>query len=456
MVTKSTSDIIMEAILGDIKEEVKKKVEVEIGKAKSDIEDDIKAIKTKCDEATKLLDSVVEDKPLIVTIGSVKKPKKELVHSAFPKVLKILQSQKRKEKNIMLVGEAGSGKTHLVATIAKALGREFYPMSVGLQTTKSDLLGFVNAQGGYVTTPVREAYEKGGVLLLDEFDSAHAGVVTILNSLLANGHCSFADKIVTKHPDFICICACNTYGRGANVEYVGRNRLDSATLDRFIVVDVGYDTKLEEKLTGNKEWVDVIKKIRSNANKQGIKIVISPRASMDGADLLEQGFSVEEVVEMVVLKGRDSDTKVKLLKGVKLGGASKSSARKKSNKKVEPDLEVVLDLDNNMLEILKCKEIRLEGTNNKLYREAWNNWDSSFNILITDNNTPELRENVLFWKKGISNSINVQSGHIKHLANSVSKHINTIREGEKKEIPVLKFTIIKDGIEEVVTNAEEE
>lgn len=456
MTSKSINDMLVDMIIGDIKEEVKKKVEVEIGKAKSDIEDDIKAIKTKCDEATKLLDSVVEDKPLVVTIGSVKKPKKELVHSAFPKVLKILQSQKRKEKNIMLVGEAGSGKTHLVATIAKALGREFYPMSVGLQTTKSDLLGFVNAQGGYVTTPVREAYEKGGVLLLDEFDSAHAGVVTILNSLLANGHCSFADKIVTKHPDFICICACNTYGRGANVEYVGRNRLDSATLDRFIVVDVGYDTKLEEKLTGNKEWVDVIKKIRSNAKKQGIKIVISPRASMDGADLLEQGFSMNEVVEMVVLKGRDSDTKTKLLKDVELGGTSKSSSVKKSSKEVKPDLDVVLNLDTDTIEVLRCKEIRLGGTTESIYGEKWYYWDSSFSILMTSTNTPELRRDILFWNTGVLKSIDVSSFDLTHLANSVHKHINSIKSEGGSPVPVLKFTIIKDGNKEVVTNGEED
>lgn len=453
MVSKSTTDAIMEMLLGDIKEDLKTKVEVEIGKAKSDIDDRIKSIKTKCEEATKLLDSVVEDKPLVVTIGDVKKPKKELVHSAFPKVLKILQSQKRKEKNIMLVGEAGSGKTHLVATIAKALGREFYPMSVGLQTTKSDLLGFVNAQGGYVTTPVREAYEKGGVLLLDEFDSAHAGVVTILNSLLANGHCSFADKIVTKHPDFICICACNTYGRGANVEYVGRNRLDSATLDRFIVVDVGYDTKLEEKLTGNKEWVDVIKKIRQNANKQGIKIVISPRASMDGADLLEQGFSMEEVVEMVVLKGRDSDTKVKLLKDVKLGGTSKTSAKKKSRKKVEYDLEVILDLDMSKVRIVNPPSLTINGFGGSYKTNL--KWDSSFDIRITPANGPQLSSfsNSLFWTTGKSDTINPDDRNLlNHFANSVHKHINSIKTTDGSSAPILKFTIIKDGKIEVVTN----
>ena len=179
-----------------------------------------------------------------------------------------------------------------------------------------------------MTSPVREAYENGGLLLLDEFDCAHAGVVTILNSLLANGHCSFPDGIVNKNPNFICICACNTYGRGANVDYVGRNRLDGATLDRFIVIDVDYDAKLEKKLCDNDAWFDIIKKIRANAEKQGIKTIISPRASMDGADLLDGGFTIKEVLNMTIFKGQDKDIQTKLLKDIDLEQFKKKKVKK--------------------------------------------------------------------------------------------------------------------------------
>ena len=218
-----------------------------------------------------------------------------------------------------------------MSQIAKTLKLPFYPMSVGMQTTKSDLLGFINATGQYMTSCVRQAYENGGVLLLDEFDSAHAGVITILNSLLANGHCSFPDKIINKHKDFVCVVACNTYGTGANLDYIGRNRLDGATLDRFIVVDVDYDPKLEKRLTKNKEWYDTISKIRKNADSNGLKIIISPRACMDGADLLDAGFSPKEVLKMVVFKGSSEDVVSKLLKGVSLNfGKEKSPFEEES------------------------------------------------------------------------------------------------------------------------------
>lgn len=309
---------VVDILLGDVVKEVKETAEKKLKEIDSTISVEVEKTRNQLTDLNNYIDSMKGTRPLVVTLGDVKKPKKTLVHSAFDKVIKVLTSAKRKEKNIMLVGGAGGGKTHLASTIAEALKLPFYPMSVGLQTTKSDLLGFINAQGNYVTTPIRQAYENGGVLLLDEFDAAHAGVVTILNSLLANGHCSFPDKIVEKHKDFVCLCACNTYGKGATMEYVGRNRLDSVTLDRFIIIDVGYDSKLEGKLTGNEDWYAVIKKLRSNADKYGTKIIISPRASMDGADLLDAGFTIEDVLDMVVFKGVTKDVKDLLLKGVDL------------------------------------------------------------------------------------------------------------------------------------------
>ena len=308
------AELLLKSQLGGVEEKINEKID----SLNTYFEAKIDGLKVELQSKLEGLEAIATDKPLAISIGSVENPKKKLVHSAFLTVLNILKSQKRIQKNIMLVGEAGSGKTHLANSIAEALGLKFYPMSVGLQTTKSDLLGFINAHGEYVTSPVREAFEKGGLLLLDEFDSTHAGVVTIINSLLANGHCSFPDQIIEKNENFICIVACNTYGHGANIDYVGRNRLDGATLDRFIVVDVSYDKQLEKKLTNHERWLAIINQIRSNVQKQGIKMIISPRASMNGADLLDAGFKIEDVLEMCVLKGADKDTKQKCLAGVDL------------------------------------------------------------------------------------------------------------------------------------------
>lgn len=318
-VKTSVAQELIDDLMGDLREEVIARMETLAG----DIYYNIDKIKQCLDkELDNVLDSI-SDKPFVCNFGTVEKPSKEVVHKSFLKIVKILSSAKRKEKNIMLVGGAGGGKTHLVKQVADAMKLNFYPFSVGLQTTKSDLLGFISANGTYITSPIRQAFENGGVLLLDEFDAAHPGVVTILNSLLANEFASFPDGIVKKSDKFVCICACNTYGRGANVEYVGRNRLDAATLDRFIVVDVPYDDNLEKILTKNDAWYAIVAKIRENVMKQGIKVVVSPRACMDGADLLDSGIRLEDVLEMVIFKGVDNDIKNKMLEGVNTKGSKK-------------------------------------------------------------------------------------------------------------------------------------
>lgn len=210
--------------------------------------------------------------------------------------------------NVMLVGAAGSGKTTAGEKVAKMLGVDFYPMSMGQQTTMSQLLGYMDAAGNYHTTPIREAFEKGGLLLLDEMDSANAGVLTILNALLANGYCSFPDKVVKRHSDFYCICAANTYGRGKDREYVGRNQLDAATLDRFAVLDFDYDENLERALARREyenadAWVDKVQNYRKRAYELRERIVISPRASINGCKLLAAGLSEDAVENAVIWKG---------------------------------------------------------------------------------------------------------------------------------------------------------
>lgn len=212
----------------------------------------------------------------------------------------------------MLVGPAGGGKTTCCEKVAEILDLKFYPMSVGPQTTKSDLLGFIDAAGKYHTTPLREAFENGGLLLLDEVDAANAGVLTIINALLANGYCSFPDGVKQRNENFRCICACNTYGRGADRQYVGRNQLDAATLDRFAVVDFEYDEELERMIAGNDAWVEKIQRYRKRAFELKMRVVISPRASIYGAKLLANGMKEKLVEELVVWKGVSSDIRTKI------------------------------------------------------------------------------------------------------------------------------------------------
>lgn len=231
-----------------------------------------------------------------------------LHHTALPNIIKALSTG----CNIMLVGAAGSGKTTLAHQAADSLGVEFY--FNGAISSEYKLTGFVDAQGRIVSTAFRKAYEGGGLYLFDEIDASMPDALLAFNAALANGHMDFPDGTVKRHEKFYCVAAANTFGKGADRVYVGRNQLDAASLDRFIVFNIDYDESLEKALAGNDNWTGKIQDIRRAVYEHKIRHVISPRASINGAKMLAAGFRESEVLDAVVWKGLDADS-IRRIKG---------------------------------------------------------------------------------------------------------------------------------------------
>ena len=244
----------------------------------------------------------------IVSPDGSKKLGEKLVHEKYETVLKAVAN----DVPVMLVGPAGSGKTTLCEQVAEALDKRFY--FTGAVASEYKLSGFVDAQGRIVSTAFREAYKNGGLFLFDEVDASMPQAIMAFNAALANGHCDFpGDTEPTKrHPDFRVVAAANTFGRGADRQYVGRNQLDAASLDRFAVIELDYDEEMETALAGNKQWSKRIQRIRKEIQKQQIRHIVSPRASIMGAKLLAAGFSTDEALEATVWKGLDKDTKARI------------------------------------------------------------------------------------------------------------------------------------------------
>ena len=265
-------------------------------------------------------------------------------HSSFEALLRIVAQR----VNVWLPGPAGSGKTSAAAAVSEALTLPSYAVSVGPQTSQSQLLGYYDANGKYVTTQLRQAFEHGGVFLLDEVDAGSPAVLVTINALLANGHASFPDRVVERHPYFVLLAAGNTYGQGADREYVGRQQLDAATLDRFAVLDWEYDTTLEahyaglpldvfEGLPKAKRWkflpVDDAANVQARCEEyareavkirravagfgKGLRLLVGPRSIYNGLALILAGFRVQDVLELVVWKGCDKDTRAKVEQAAK-------------------------------------------------------------------------------------------------------------------------------------------
>jgi hypothetical protein len=229
-------------------------------------------------------------------------------------------------EHVYMVGAAGTGKSTIAENVAQALGLSFASKSVTAQTSEASLVGFTDASGKTVRTPFREVFEHGGVFLLDEVDNGNPNVLNVLNSALANGVMAFPDGMVRRHEGFVAMAAANTFGNGATAEYVGRNPIDKAFLDRFAMVPVDLDTDLEQHMLNSvgldeataKRWYTAVLGARRNVAEHGLRVIVSPRATVSGAKLILAGLSMADAMEMRVLKGATADQREKILAGITL------------------------------------------------------------------------------------------------------------------------------------------
>lgn len=215
--------------------------------------------------------------------------------------------------DVMMVGPAGCGKTTIGKATAAALNLPFYITSTVSDTF--ELAGFVDGHGAYHRTPFRNAFEHGGVWVADEIDAWDAGALLTANSALANGYMTFPDAPTTveRHPNFRVIACANTYGKGADRIYIGRNQLDAASLDRYAMVDINYDRRLEQVLgANNPDWTNYVWRIRDKVEQKNVRHVVSTRAIIKGSRALGIGMDRSKVEDRYLFKGMSEADRAKV------------------------------------------------------------------------------------------------------------------------------------------------
>jgi len=213
---------------------------------------------------------------------------------AHPVMEKVMHLAPLPHINPLLVGPAGCGKTQMAAMIAEAMGLEFYSQSMSEGVTEGKLIGR-ETRDGYIEGIVERVMRDGGFLLADEVDASLDNVLIVLNSSLANGWMlNGRGERIVKHDDCIIVASANTYGRGADRLYCGRDQLDAATMDRFYTIDMDYD-KNYEVTQGTKELCDWVWGMRSKAEQNRLRVVISTRMIQKGMSALNAGFELAEV-----------------------------------------------------------------------------------------------------------------------------------------------------------------
>lgn len=227
----------------------------------------------------------------------------EILHEQFDTVCKFVANN----EPVFLTGAAGTGKNVLCQQVAKALGLDFYFTNAVTQEYK--ITGFTDAMGVFHETQFYKAFKNGGLFMLDEMDASIPEVLIILNAAIANRYFDFPAPIgyVEAHPNFRVVAAGNTFGLGANYEYVGRNQLDMASLDRFAMVRVDYSRAIELRVAnGNEALVNFCEDFRMGAEKAGVRTVVSYRA-IGRLAKMEALFDLKTAIRTCLTKSLEKD-----------------------------------------------------------------------------------------------------------------------------------------------------
>lgn len=264
---------------------------------------------------------VVHDETIIVERANGSKA--VLAGHHHPK-FKVLLHLAMLRKHVFMPGPSGAGKSYVARQIAESLGLPYYEVLMGPADTPGKVLGFINASGEVVATEFRKAWIEGGIVHIDEIANGNPAALVVLNSALANGHCTFPDGQYEKHADFVCFASDNTWGTGPNAQFPTRRPMDGASRDRFAFVEVGYDEAFEDDVALSRakgdvklseRWTAWVRSVRLWAKDNAPSLLVTPRATYEGIDLLVNGVPagltpeewIKMVADTVVFKTSDED-----------------------------------------------------------------------------------------------------------------------------------------------------
>lgn len=257
---------MMSQMFGNFQQEFEKMIGSKMEEVKEEIKKEIPEVKQ-------------EDKTIIVNDSVVIGETREVLPYWFEDMAQSLHDN----NNVMLSGDAGTGKGFQCRTYAKMNNMEFY--QVNAIQDKYELTGFIDANGKFVKTTFYNACYAAAVenkkvlFMFDEFDCSLKEVIKIFNEFLNTKEFEFPNgEKLDCSKNMLIVAGCNTLGTGASQKYIGE-KLDKSTLDRFSIIMTGYDTKLELAMTGNNtELVEFYDEFRKIVNKYDIEFEVTYRS----------------------------------------------------------------------------------------------------------------------------------------------------------------------------------
>lgn len=148
----------------------------------------------------------------------------------------------------LLVGHAGVGKNQMIGEVANKLRKPVIKINCSGDMRTSSLLGRMapNQEGKFVWEDglIIKAIREGYWLILDEINCLDADILFCLHGLIDDGFITLANnsEVVEAHPDFRMFATMNP------INYFGVKTLNQALADRFAIIEVGFDRKIDEAL----------------------------------------------------------------------------------------------------------------------------------------------------------------------------------------------------------------
>lgn len=205
-------------------------------------------------------------------------------------------------RTIAVRGPAGNGKSTGIKGVLESAGYTIYHLDCTDSTTVDQLIGGLepvpDGKGG-IKMQFKEGVfarafnDEKGAVQLDEFDALDPRITMALQSALHRA--AVGKKRTVSCPDHAfgslvaagdcpIVVSMNTWGTGATREYVGRNAIDAASLDRFdTIINTDYQCEAEmlEKMglapTDRAKLLKEVFSLRKKIQEKGLRVLLSTR-----------------------------------------------------------------------------------------------------------------------------------------------------------------------------------
>lgn len=228
--------------------------------------------------------------------------------------------------NVLLTGEAGTGKTSMIEQLAARINQPVLRVNLNGETRIGDFLGRMNviatagkgSETKWVDGILPLAMKKGMWLILDEIDMGEPNILSLLHPILEPG-----GRLVLKenegeevrpHPNFRIFGTANGIGSQVNRgdTYAGVNQMNEAFIDRWHIITMpNLPPKVEVKVIREryphlapkfaKRIVQFGQAIRKGLENEALTMGFSTRRALQWASKIALYRNAQKAAEAVFL-----------------------------------------------------------------------------------------------------------------------------------------------------------